>query len=333
MTLQVTIIGLGQIGGSIGLALGSRQDLLRRVGHDLDVNIARRAEKMGAVDRIEGNLPNAVRNSEIIILSMPVSQIKETLEIISQDMKEGAVVMDTSPLKEVVGKWAGEILPAERHYVGLAPAINPIYLDVPEVGLDAARADLFSNAVIAIAAPTGTHSDAIKLAADLTRLLGATPLFADPAEIDGLMAVAHLLPELLAAALVNVTIDQPGWREARKFAGRAFAEATGPLAHLGDVQHLKDTVLLNQNNIVRVLDGAISVLQLIRNDIQQQNQSALGEKLDRAIDGRERWWLERNRGEYDESVPALAMPDKRGVMGRMFGLGWKGKQPKDKSKP
>ena len=293
MALQITIIGLGQIGGSIGLALGNRQDLLRRIGHDLDLAIARRAEKMGAVDRVEVNLPQAVRDSEIVILAMPVDQIKETLARISQDLKEGAVVLDTSPLKEVVGKWAGEILPPDRHYVGLTPAINPEYLDVPEFGLDAARADLFSNAVIGIAAPTGTHSDAIKLAADLTRLLGANPLFADPAEIDGLMAVAHLLPELMAASLVNATIDQPGWREARKFAGRAFAEATGPLAHLGDMQHLKDTAMLNQENLVRVLDSAISSLQMVRNDIQQQNGDALDEKLKRALGGRARWWAER----------------------------------------
>jgi prephenate dehydrogenase len=333
MTLQVTIIGLGQIGASIGLALGNRQDLLRRIGYDLDMAVARRAEKMGAVDRVEVNLPQAVRNSEIVILAMPVNQIKETLEVIAQELKDGSVVMDTSPLKEVVGKWATAILPAERHYVGLTPAINPEYLDVPEVGLDAAREDLFRNSVIAIAAPTGTHSDAIKLAADLTRLLGAAPLFADPAEIDGLMAVAHLLPELMAVALVNVTIDQPGWREARKFAGRAFAEATGPLAHLGDVQHLNDTALLNQENLVRVLDGAISALQMVRNDIHHGNGDALGEKLERALDGRARWWAERKRGEYDESVPALSMPEKHGVIGRMFGIAWNSRQPKDKPKP
>ena len=73
--------------------------------------------------------------------------------------------------------------------------------------------------LIGIVSPPQTDSGAIKLAADLTRLVGADPLFADPVEVDGLMSATHLLPQLLAAALLNATIDQPGWREAQKLAG------------------------------------------------------------------------------------------------------------------
>ena len=57
MTVQITIIGMGQIGTSLGLALSGKEDLLRRVGHDRDLSKARRAEKMGALDRVEINLP------------------------------------------------------------------------------------------------------------------------------------------------------------------------------------------------------------------------------------------------------------------------------------
>ena len=74
----------------------------------------------------------------------------------------------------------------------------------------------------------GTPSEAIKLAADLSQLLGAEHLFIDPVELDSMMSATHLLPQLMAAALLNATVDQPGWREARMLTGRPFAEATGP---------------------------------------------------------------------------------------------------------
>ena len=72
MTVQVTILGLGQIGASIGLALGEHKDLVRRIGNDTEPKIARRAEKMGAIDHVIFNLPSAVRHADLVILALPV---------------------------------------------------------------------------------------------------------------------------------------------------------------------------------------------------------------------------------------------------------------------
>ena len=71
MTVQITIIGLGQIGASIGLGLTKIKDQVTRIGNDRDPIIARQAEKMGAVDKISINLPSAVRNADLVILAVP----------------------------------------------------------------------------------------------------------------------------------------------------------------------------------------------------------------------------------------------------------------------
>lgn len=322
MTVQITIVGLGQIGTSIGLALAEHPELLRRVGHDRDFNIARRAEKLGALDKVMFNLPASVREADLVLLSLPLDQLRETMAIIAPELKEGAVVMDTCPVKEVVSAWAGELLPAGRHYVGLTPVINPAYLHATESGVEAAHADLFRGGLVAIVAPARTSSEAIKLAADLTRLFGANPLFADPLEMDGLMATTHLLPQLLAAALVNATVDQPGWREARKVAGRAYAEVTGPVVHLGEPKALRSSVMLNRENVLRVMDSAIAALQSLRSAIEAQSNEALEERLERARVGREKWFAERMRGEWisSEATPAREYDTPSNVFGRMLGL-------------
>ncbi|OGO37604.1 MAG: hypothetical protein A2W35_05595 [Chloroflexi bacterium RBG_16_57_11] len=329
MTIQISIIGLGQIGASVGLALKEKKDLLLRVGHDIDHNIARQAEKMGAVDRLDINLPRAVRGADLVVLSLPLDQMRETLEIIAPDLRENCVVMDTGSAKEAVAAWAAELLPEGRHYVGLTPVINPAYLHEVDLGIKAARPDLFQGGLVAIVALSQTDSAAIKLAADMTRLLGAVPLFADPLEVDGVMAATHLLPQLMAAALLNATIDQPGWREGRKFAGRAYAESTAPAVLPGDAYSLAVTALLNRENTLRVLDSAIAALSAIRNDIDRTDEASLDERLSRARNGRDTWWKGRQSMEWvNEGAPGVKVPEMPSMFSRLFGIG--GKMPKER---
>ena len=61
MTIQLTIIGLGQIGTSIGLALAKHKNLVTRVGHDKKIALARQAGEVVPLLRIQPNLLYFVR--------------------------------------------------------------------------------------------------------------------------------------------------------------------------------------------------------------------------------------------------------------------------------
>jgi prephenate dehydrogenase len=326
MTVNITIVGLGQIGGSIGLALNEHTNLVHRTGHDLELSIARQAKKMEAVDKVAVNLPSAVREADLVLLCLPMDQIRETLGLIAPDLKEEAVVMDTGPVKEVVAAWASEILPAGCHYVGLTPVINPIYLHASDSGIEAAHADLFRDGMIAIVAPARTASEAIKLAADLTRLLGADPLFVDPLEIDSLMAATHILPQLLAATLLNATIDQPGWREGRKVAGRAYAEVTAPVTHMSEPRALGSSAMLSKENVLRAVDGVIAGLQTLRTDLENEDGPAMEKRLERAYQARLKWWSQRQEANWAvEDFPSAGSPSASDFFGRFLGFGRKNK--------
>ena len=327
MTIQITIIGLGQIGASIGLALATQKEVIRRVGHDKEPNISKHARSLGALDKVELNLHDAVQGADLVLLTLPSDQIQETMKLIAEDLKPGAVVMDTAPVKEIVATWAATLLPAQRYYIGLTPVLGSAYLYTLDSGLDGARADLFKGGLIAISTPPATVSDAIKMAADLTRLLGATPLFADPLEMDGLMAATHLLPQLMAAGLLNATLDQPGWREGRKVAGRAYAEATSPVVQLSNAQGLATDVMLNRENTRRMLDSALAALMAIRKDIEDQDLEALAGRLERARQGRAEWWGQRQAADWASAeLPATEMPTSAGVFGSLIGTKPKAKK-------
>jgi prephenate dehydrogenase len=297
MTVKITLIGLGQIGASMGLALVKHKNQVTTLGHDKSPEVARKAQKQGAVESISYNLPASIAGADIVVLAIPFDEIHETLKIISQDIREEAVVMDTAPVKSVVAEWAKELLPPKRHYIGLTPALNPACLENAAGGLKAARDDLFQNGVIAVTAPHGTAEAALKLAADYVTLLGSHPFFADMAEVDGMMASAHLLPGLSAAALTETINGQQGWSDIRKMAGKHYSAATQPLEG-EEPSALAEAILKNRANTIRVLDEYIATLTSLRKDIVEENKQELQDRLNKARRERGQWQLERAKGDW-----------------------------------
>lgn len=300
MPVQVTIIGLGQIGASMGLALATHKDTVTTVGHDIEIGIERAAQKKGAVEKTEHNLPKAVRDARIVLLALPVHQVRETLEFIAPDIADGTVVMDTAPVKSEVAKWAQKILPEGSYYVGLVPTISAEFLNDTNTGLDSAKADLFSKSIFLVDAPTGVPGEAVQLASDFVKLLGATAMLTDIVESDGLVASTHLLPQLVSAALLNATVDQPGWKDGRKLAGRAFIAATSALTIHKDSEALQMLSSHNRENVTRSLNSMISALQALRDDIETGNDRSVKERLRSAQEGRTNWLNERESANWVE---------------------------------
>jgi prephenate dehydrogenase len=329
MTVQITIIGTGQIGASMGLALAEHKDLFFRVGHDKDIRVANRAKDLGAFDRVDGNLPNSVVDSAVIVLALPLDQIRETLKFIIPDLREDTVIMDTAPVKSEVMVWFKELLPSNRYYIGLAPVINPAYLETMDSGVEAAHADLFKNGMMAILSPQGVPSDAIKLATDFSHLLGAEHLFMDPVELDSMMAATHTLPQLLAVLLLNTTVDQPGWYEARKLAGRPYAAATSAAGQFGEVGSLASQAVSSQEQLVRWIDILMENLYTMRQQISAKDSEALLKELSHARLGREKWLRERSTANWaaTEHAPNVELPTSKQVFSRMFTFGG-GRKPK-----
>ena len=331
MTTQLAIIGLGQIGASIGLALEEKREDIKRTGTDIDSIVMSQAKKIGAVDMTTSSLNAAVRNADLIILALPLDQVEKVVEAVAPAIKPGTVVMDTAPVKAAIARRMVETLPDTCSYIGLTPVLNPSYIYSEMFGIKAAKADMFQDGLFCITTPPGVNAMAIKLTVDLIQELGASPLFADLQEIDGLMASVHILPQLMSIALLNTTVDQPGWKEARKIAGRAFAEVTGPAAHLDDAEALIASAKLNKENITRKLDDTIAVLREIRQEIAQEELEKLKVRFTDAKAGVGQWLLERGRSNWlaEELPKTESSPTSAELMGNLIGFGLGRKRKKD----
>jgi prephenate dehydrogenase len=217
-----------------------------------------------------------------------------------------------------------------RYYVGLGPVFNPAYIHKVESGVEAARADLFKDGMLVIVAPPRTPSEAIQLAADLAKLLEAGPFFADLVEADSLLAATHTVPQLLAVALLEATVNRPGWREARKVAGSPYAAITSLAQHWEQDAGVQSAALLNAEHVGRTLDQVIAALEDLRTAITQGDEATLATRLERARLARLAWWSQRQAGNWaeEENRSSMKPPTAGEVFGRFIGLG--GRKPKPK---
>ena len=215
---RITIIGLGLIGGSLGLAL--RDPTLEIVGWDTSRDSVSRALKMGAIDTGGKALTSSVESSDLVIIATPLLAIPEVLQEIAPALPPDATVTDTGSTKARVMDWAQTYLPGVD-FVGGHPMAGK---EVP--GVENAEADLFKGATYCVCpSPTASRAsvDAVLSVVDK---VGAVPYFPEPREHDAMVAATSHLPLLLSSALMTLVSSSESWREIRRVASSGFSGAT-----------------------------------------------------------------------------------------------------------
>jgi prephenate dehydrogenase len=312
---NITIIGMGRIGASVGLALKQRALQVTLIGHDRQRALAQKAkEALGAVDRVEWNLINAVSAADILVLTVPVSELEDTLRAIGDDLQSHTLVLDLSHMKAAALQWAEQYL-EQGHYVGAWPVLAASALADAQAGLETADADLFKNSVFCLMPSAKADPKAVETAVNFGRLLGATPYFMDPMEYDSLVQSVETIPGLMAAALFNAIHKTKGWRDILRFAGLPFAQTTSPLKAGEDIALL---ALPNKTATLRWLDALLEELQTVRRWLQEGEVEMLTATLEELNRERERWLSERAQNNWVEakSPPAAGPGIAEQILGR-----------------
>jgi prephenate dehydrogenase len=311
--LQITIVGLGLIGASAGLALRRYADKVSIVGHDKDSKLAAKAKKMGAVDRTEWNLINAVSGADRVLLALPAAQIRGTLAVIANDLKTGCILVDTAEVKAPVLKWAAELLPKEVHLIGG----HPILL-VENPSIEGASPQLLKDKMFCLTPDAGSDAAAVRLAADLAEAIGAKPFFLDASEHDSMVAAVEHLPGILAGTLLEVASGSSGWPDMRKLAASQFY--TGSLVMAEDGAEAAEAWIANRDHVLYWLDQLSATLGSWRQHIADGENEALAKALDGGLDARRNWLRALSRGEWEEVVTA-ELPTSGMLMRSMIGFG------------
>jgi prephenate dehydrogenase len=318
MTQETMIVGLSQIGASIGLALGRAGWEGTRTGFDPDPRLARKARESGAVERLVLSLAKSCRSADVVILALHAPDVGDYLELLGPEFKTGAVVVDTASMSTGLEQ-ASRHLPEGRFYIGAVPVVSPLALHRGATGEDQATADLFSGGVLAMVIPPKTPEAVVATVLRLAEHLGTAPFFVDAAELDGVMATVENLPALLSAALVRVAVQTPGWREARRIAGSPFARIA-IVSALDPPKTLQASLTLNRDNAVARLDAMVEELKALRSLIADGESEALGERLAEAATAHDAWLSARRNAAWDrEEIEHIELPES-GMFERMLGI-------------
>lgn len=210
---RVALVGLGQIGGSIGLALAARPGW-RRVGFDARHAVSAAALRSGAIDEIAGSLEQACAGADLAVLAVPVDLLPRLVSLAAAALPKGAALLDTGSSRAGV---TAALRAAARRGV-LACGGHPIAGSEGR-GLAAARAELFEHATFALM-PAGRGVP--RVVRELVRDLGAVPLVVDPRTHDEALARTSHLPYVLACALARVGAAAAR----RRLSGPGFAGMT-----------------------------------------------------------------------------------------------------------
>lgn len=262
--MEVTIVGLGLIGASMGQALRSKHgDKIAIVGYDSDQAAHSNATKIGAIDRSEWNLDDAVVKADVVITAAPANAVYDIFEACGPHLKNGAVVIDMSASKRAVIDWAEELLPSHIEFVGIDPLAGAGF-----TGQKDAHPTLFQGKRIAIMPSVRTPEHAIKTTVKLIEDVGANAVFMDVDEHDSFSAAVNGLPLVVAASLLAVASSSPSWPEISQFVGSHFQAITAPASQDPALGHA--TAVTNPDMIVHWIDQMISVLGLVRDGIADE---------------------------------------------------------------
>ena len=137
---QVTIVGLGLIGGSLGMALRRRRLAGTVVGLSRRASTLRRAKARGAIDIGMRDARRAVRDTDLVVLATPVVAIVPEAIRLARFMRSGSVLTDVGSSKAQIVRSLERVLPRDVKFVGAHPLAGS-----EQQGIDAARADLFEG--------------------------------------------------------------------------------------------------------------------------------------------------------------------------------------------
>ena len=276
---RVTLVGVGLIGGSIGLALrqqGFSGEILGLGRRPLDD-----AVECGAVDAYTQDAEEAARGAGLVVLCTPVELIAPKVAQLTPYLEPGCIVTDVGSVKRTVVTEVEPLVPEGCYFVGGHPMAGS-----EQTGVAAARHDLFHRATCLITPTEQTNADALARVERFWSSIGARVVQMSPLEHDYLIGAASHLPHLVACALTQTVAkieNEAG--KAIDFAATGFRDTTRIAA--GSPNLWTHILLQNRDAVLRTMEEMLDYLQRYHHALSHANPEELRMLLKNACFWRE----------------------------------------------
>jgi prephenate dehydrogenase len=260
--MNVAVVGVGLIGGSIGLAARTRLGATVR-GYDPDPSVMASALERGAVDIGSGSIAEAVAGAEVAFIAAPVGALPDVIAEALAAAAGDCAVSDVGSTKRAVV--AGN---ADARFIGGHPLAG-----AETAGVANARADLFDGATWYLTPAQHTSGVLYERLHRTLVGLGARPTAVDAELHDRLMATVSHLPHVLANVLVSQAAGAIDAGEPIPATGPSFRDATRVAGANSAIW--TDIYISNRDALVAEIDGTLERLQAVRGALAAADTDAI----------------------------------------------------------
>ncbi|MBT8528567.1 prephenate dehydrogenase/arogenate dehydrogenase family protein [Polynucleobacter paneuropaeus] len=253
----VSIVGVGLIGASLGLALKQAGVVTKVLGVGRSQLNLEQALKIGAIDGAV-DLVDAAKQSDLIVLCVPVAQMRATFTAIEPHLASKTLITDAGSTKgdvilaakEVLGKKACQFIPAHPIAGGA------------QHGASAAKADLFFGKQVIICPLQENSPQDIALIEKFWQAVGALVKMLSSVQHDAIYAAVSHLPHILSYALMASVINSEDAADKLSHIGAGFKDFTRIAASSPEMW--RDICLANSTSILKELDQYLAIVQHLR---------------------------------------------------------------------
>lgn len=267
---SVTIVGVGLIGGSIGLALRARGLAGKVVGYGSRPATLAAAHKLGAIDEIATDPAAAVADAELVVVCAPVDHIVEQVRQLAPLCPPGTLLTDAGSTKARIvceldaaaASWDPAV-----HFVGSHPLAGN-----EKRGPQHAHVDLFAGRVVVLTPTDSTRAEDCRKLHEFWTGLGAAVVEMAPEEHDRALAVTSHLPHVVAAALAGATpedyvkLTAGGWQDSTRIAA-------------GDPALWRQIMLANRENLLAAIERFTPQLAALSEALEMADAKRLEQLL------------------------------------------------------
>ena len=280
---KITIVGVGLLGGSLGLAARKRRLASEIAGYARRQKTIAECEKLGALDYATTDLLAAVSGADLVILCTPLAQMRTLAEQFLPALKRGAIVTDVGSVKaEVVRELESLTGRVGAYFVGSHPMAGG-----EKMGVLAAKADLYANAVCVVTPTKKSNAGAVRKVELFWKSLGARTLRLDAAKHDLLVSRTSHLPHVAAAALASLILDPKHPKSQTSLCATGFRDTTRIAS--GSPEMWRDISLANRKNVSRSVDAFVAELKRFQTALKKGDVKTVEKFFATAKERRDNW--------------------------------------------
>ncbi|HEC18888.1 MAG TPA: prephenate dehydrogenase/arogenate dehydrogenase family protein [Gammaproteobacteria bacterium] len=283
MIKQLTIIGVGLIGGSLARALKRAGAVGEVVGAGRDAEHLQRALALGVIDRAEANLAAAVQGADVVVVATPVGAAEDVFRAIAPALPTDALLTD-------VGSTKDSVVAAARAAFGELPKNfvpgHPI-AGTEKSGVEASFAELFDGRRVILTPTENSDPAAVAGVREMWQQAGAEVVETSVAHHDEVLAATSHLPHLLAFSLVDTLAKLDDKQEIFEYAAGGFRDFTRIAS--SDPQMWHDICVHNEPALLKMLERFEADLDKLRQAIADNDSDYLLQVFTRAKAARDQF--------------------------------------------